>query len=108
MNLNMLDWDQDFWTSLKSKVDLPSIRDTSEIYGYTDPSLFGREITLAAAAGDQQSALFGQELLQACYGKEYLWEGCFMLMYIGQSQRFKEYACLQALHGEHTIKSIMH
>lgn len=36
------------------------IRASSEIYAETDPSLLGARVPIAAAAGDQQAALFGE------------------------------------------------
>lgn len=63
---------------------LPEVKSNSEVYGNTDPELFGAGIPIAGAAGDQQSALFGQ----ACYKigdcKNTYGTGCFMLMNIGE------------------------
>ena len=39
---------------------LPQVKPSSCIYGETDKSVFGSSIIIAGAAGDQQSALFGQ------------------------------------------------
>ncbi|MGH7897486.1 MAG: FGGY family carbohydrate kinase [Candidatus Binatia bacterium] len=39
---------------------LPELRPSSERYGDTDPEIFGAPIPLAAIAGDQQAAMFGQ------------------------------------------------
>lgn len=39
---------------------MPSIRESSEVYGETDPTLLGEAIPVAAVAGDQQAALFGE------------------------------------------------
>ena len=36
-----------------------------KVYGYTDSKLFGREVPIAGAGGDQQCALFGQTCLSA-------------------------------------------
>ncbi|MBN2236321.1 MAG: glycerol kinase, partial [Bacteroidales bacterium] len=60
-NINTLDWDQellDLFTIPRSM--LPKIKQSSEIYGYTDTSLFASKIPIAGIAGDQQAALFGQ------------------------------------------------
>ncbi len=52
---------------------LPEVRNSSEIYGMTDPSLFGAAIPVASSIGDQQGALFGQScftpgMVKATYG----------------------------------------
>ena len=44
---------------------LPEAKPSSCIYGVTDASYFGGEIPIGGAAGDQQSALFGQTCFQA-------------------------------------------
>lgn len=52
---------------------LPEVRDSSEVYGHTDTSLFGGPIAVASSIGDQQGALFGQScfepgMVKATYG----------------------------------------
>ena len=42
------------------------------VYGTTDPTLFGGEIPIAGAAGDQQAALFGQTCFAARRGEKHL------------------------------------
>ena len=39
---------------------LPQVKPSSCVYGCTDRNVMGGEIPIAGAAGDQQSALFGQ------------------------------------------------
>jgi glycerol kinase len=63
---------------------LPKVRSSSELYGETDPSLFGAPIRLAGVAGDQQAALFGQNCFSRGQAKNTYGTGCFMLMNIGQ------------------------
>jgi glycerol kinase len=43
---------------------IPMIRPSSERYGETDASLFGAAIPIAAIAGDQQAAMFGELCLE--------------------------------------------
>ena len=62
---------------------LPDIRSSSEVYGETDPSVFGHSVPIAGIAGDQQAALFGQMgtapgVLKNTYGT-----GCFMVLNTG-------------------------
>jgi glycerol kinase len=62
---------------------LPEVRSSSEVYGETDPSLFGAAIPVAGDAGDQQAALFGQACFEAGSAKNTYGTGCFMLLNTG-------------------------
>lgn len=44
---------------------LPEVRDTSCVFGQTDPELFGAQIPIGSAVGDQMAAMFGQ----CCFNK---------------------------------------
>jgi glycerol kinase len=63
---------------------LPQVRSSSEVYGETDPDLFGRPIPIAGAAGDQQAATFGQACFAAGQGKVTLGTGAFLLANTGR------------------------
>ena len=62
---------------------LPEVRSSSEIYGETDPDLFGRAIPIAGAAGDQQAATFGQACHAVGEAKVTLGTGAFLLANTG-------------------------
>ncbi|EJF54771.1 glycerol kinase [Saprospira grandis DSM 2844] len=62
---------------------LPEISASSGLFGHTDSSLFGAEISITGIAGDQQAALFGQGCWQAGSVKNTYGTGCFMLMNTG-------------------------
>jgi glycerol kinase len=62
---------------------LPEVRSSSEVYGETAPELFGRPIPIAAAAGDQQAATFGQACLEPGQAKVTLGTGAFLLANTG-------------------------
>ncbi len=62
---------------------LPTVRDSSEVYGETDPDLLGAAIPVAGIAGDQQAALFGQMCVQPGMSKNTYGTGCFLLMNTG-------------------------
>ncbi len=62
---------------------LPVVRDSSEVYGETDPGLLGGAIPVAGIAGDQQAALFGQMCVRAGMSKNTYGTGCFLLMNTG-------------------------
>lgn len=69
---------------------LPSVQPSSCIYGETEPVLFGGKIPVAGAAGDQQSALFGQCCFEAGDVKNTYGTGCFLLMHTGSEPVFSE------------------
>jgi glycerol kinase len=65
---------------------LPEIRQTSEIYGTTSPVVFfGAEVPVAALAGDQQAALFGQMCHEPGMVKNTYGTGGFLLMNTGDT-----------------------
>ncbi|MFO1067631.1 MAG: glycerol kinase GlpK [Geminicoccaceae bacterium] len=67
-------WDERLLAELNvPRAILPEVRDSSAVYGHTDPELFGAPIPVAASVGDQQGALFGQScfrpgMVKATYG----------------------------------------
>ena len=62
---------------------LPEVVPSSRIYGYTNENLAGWKIPVAGAAGDQQSALFGQCCFDPGDVKNTYGTGCFLLMHTG-------------------------
>ncbi len=63
---------------------LPEVLPSSHVYGETDADLFGTPIPIGGAAGDQQSALFGQNCTQPGMAKNTYGTGCFALMNMGE------------------------
>ncbi len=63
---------------------LPEVKPSSYIYGMADRSIFGGEIPIAGAAGDQQAALFGQCCFEKGQAKNTYGTGCFLLMNTGK------------------------
>jgi glycerol kinase len=83
-NLRTLDWDDELLEIMGvPRVMLPQVRGSSEVYGETDPSLFGGPIRIAGIAGDQQAALFGQACFSPGDAKNTYGTGCFLLMNTG-------------------------
>ena len=83
-NLHTLQWDDELLKLLEvPRAMLPEVKSSSEVYGHTDPSLFGAAIPLAGDAGDQQAALFGQACFEAGSAKNTYGTGCFMLLNTG-------------------------
>lgn len=84
-NINTLEWDKEMLKVLDIPSSmLPTVNESSRVYGYTEKSLFyGTSIAIAGVAGDQQSALFGQACFEAGMAKNTYGTGCFMLMNTG-------------------------
>lgn len=60
-NIHTLEWDEELLDLLEiPRAMLPEVKPSSCVYGRTVWELYGGEIPIAGAAGDQQSALFGQ------------------------------------------------
>ena len=90
-NINTLEWDDEILAELNiPKSMLPKACPSSQIYGKTDPALFGGEILIAGAAGDQQAALFGQTCYTPGEAKNTYGTGTFMLMNIGTEKKLSE------------------
>ncbi len=90
-NIVDLKWDDDILRELNiPKCMLPEVRPSSEVYAKTMPDLFGGEITIAGAAGDQQAALFGQTCFNAGQAKNTYGTGCFLLMNTGEKPVFSK------------------
>jgi glycerol kinase len=84
-NINMLAWDEDLLEELSiPKEILPEVKPSSYLYGVTDSSIFGGEIPISGAAGDQQAALFGQTCFTEGEAKNTYGTGCFLLMNTGE------------------------
>ena len=90
-NINTLDWDEDILKELDIPREmLPEAKPSSYIYGMADSSFFGGPIPIAGAAGDQQSALFGQTCFEKGDAKNTYGTGCFLLMNTGEKPVFSE------------------
>ena len=77
-------WDEELLRLLRvPRALLPEVRDSSEIYGATDPALFGRPLPIAGIAGDQQAALIGQACFRPGTAKSTYGTGCFLLLNTG-------------------------
>lgn len=83
-NINTLQWDKDILNELNIPENLlPEVKESSCVYGHSDPVFFGEPIAIAGAAGDQQAALFGQTCFNAGEAKNTYGTGCFLLLNTG-------------------------
>ena len=81
-NIRTLDWDDTLLKALDiPRSILPSVKDSSEVYGYTN--IQGVDVPVAGIAGDQQAALFGQGCFKPGDVKNTYGTGCFLLMNTG-------------------------
>ena len=92
-DIKKLAWDEEILDELNIPREmLPEVKPSSCVYGYSDRSLFGEEIVIAGAAGDQQAALFGQCCFSEGEVKNTYGTGCFLLMNTGSE-------AIQSKHG---------
>ena len=85
-NIHTLEWDNELLDMLDIPRNmLPEVKPSSCVYGETAFELYGGEIPVAGAAGDQQAALFGQCCLQPGDMKNTYGTGCFLLMNTGRT-----------------------
>ncbi len=85
-NINTQRWDQELLDIFNiPAIMLPTVKNCSDKFGTTDPSLLGCEININGIAGDQQAAAIGQAcfdpgMLKSTYGT-----GCFALLNTGKT-----------------------
>ncbi|MDQ2820776.1 MAG: glycerol kinase GlpK [Pseudomonadota bacterium] len=83
-NLHTLAWDADLLALFDiPQALLPEVVPSAGVFGMSDARWFGRPLPLAAIAGDQQAATFGQACWSPGMVKNTYGTGCFMLMHAG-------------------------
>lgn len=83
-NIRELCWDKELLELLDvPECILPEVKPSSHVYGTTRFELYGGEIPISGAAGDQQCALFGQCCFEPGQMKNTYGTGCFLLMNTG-------------------------
>ncbi len=84
-NIHTLEWDKELLQLFGIPESMmPSVKSSSEVYGYTKTTLFAHEVPIAGIAGDQQAALFGQMCTEPGSVKNTYGTGCFLLMNSGE------------------------
>jgi glycerol kinase len=79
-------WDEELLRLLRvPRALLPEVRDSSGLYGSTEPALFGRALPICGIAGDQQAALVGQACFAPGMAKSTYGTGCFLLLNTGDT-----------------------
>lgn len=83
---------------------LPEVLDCAADFAQTDPSLFGKAISITGVAGDQQAATIGQACFQPGMMKSTYGTGCFALLNTGAERIHSSNRLLSTiayrLHGE--------
>ena len=83
-NIHKLEWDKKILKIFDIPENmLPDVKPSSYVYGKTNPALFGGNIPISGAAGDQQAALFGQCCFDKGDVKNTFGTGSFILMNTG-------------------------
>ena len=84
-NIQEQRWDDDLLRALDIPAALlPEVVDSSQVVGMLRRDILGREIPVAALAGDQHAALFGQGCFAPGSCKNTYGTGCFVLMNTGE------------------------
>ena len=90
-NINTMKWDNELLDIFEIPAGmLPEPVKSSMVFGKTSSNIFGSEIPIAGAAGDQQAALFGQKCFRAGESKMTYGTGGFMLMNTGTKPVFSK------------------
>ncbi|RJP34208.1 MAG: glycerol kinase [Candidatus Omnitrophota bacterium] len=97
-NIQTGEWDDELLKLLDIPREvLPAVRSSSEVYGETASGVFDSPVRIASIAGDQQSALFGQNCFEHGMAKNTYGTGCFMLMNIGQTATLSRHQLLTTI-----------
>ena len=85
LNIGTCEWDEELLELFDvPRSLLPQVLPSSHVYGESDPEHLGGPIRIGGAAGDQQSALFGQNCTKHGMAKNTYGTGCFTLMNTGE------------------------
>lgn len=91
-------WDEELLEKFRiPRSMLADVKPSSFIYGKSDKTVFGEEIAIAGAAGDQQAALFGQCCFNEGDVKNTYGTGCFLLMNTGHRPVMSEHGLLTTI-----------
>ncbi len=98
-NIHDLAWDEELARACGVPMSmLPEVRESSGIFGETDPAAFlGISAPVAGIAGDQQAALFGQACFRPGMTKNTYGTGSFVLMNIGGEPRISQRGMLTTI-----------
>jgi len=97
-NIESLQWDDDLLALFDIPASLlPAVKPSSAIYGKTRNLETGAGIPIAAIAGDQQAALFGQMCIKAGMAKCTYGTGSFLMMNTGSKRVTSKHGLLTTI-----------
>ena len=97
-NIHTLQWDPDLLRLFNIPACMmPEVKPSSYLFGMTAEEVTGIPIRVAGAAGDQQSALFGQCCFHRGEMKNTYGTGCFLLMNTGDQPVTSEHGLVTTL-----------
>ncbi|MGR8979144.1 MAG: glycerol kinase GlpK [Gammaproteobacteria bacterium] len=97
-NIDTLQWDDDLLALFNIPGSMmPAVKSSSEIYGSTRHSELGAGIPIAAIAGDQQAALFGQLCIEAGMAKCTYGTGAFLMINTGTKKMTSKHRLLTTI-----------
>ena len=97
-NIEHLRWDDDLLALFDIPAAmLPAVRSSSELYGHTSNPEVGAGIPIAAIAGDQQAALFGQMCIEAGMAKCTYGTGSFLMVNTGPKRAASKHGLLTTI-----------
>lgn len=83
-NIKTQEWDKDILSAFNIPIELlPTVLDSSALFGEVDESFLGEKIPITGIAGDQQAATIGQACFHSGMVKSTYGTGCFMLLNTG-------------------------
>jgi glycerol kinase len=86
-NLDTRSWDPELLNLLEVPGPiLPEVRSSAGVFGFTLGDVLGLDVPVAGAAGDQQSALFGQGCWSPGLAKNTYGTGAFLLLHTGDTR----------------------
>ena len=90
-NISTNKWDTDILKSLKiPKNILPTVKDSSDDFGFTDKSITGKSYPINGVVGDQQAATIGQSCFEKGSVKCTYGTGAFILMNTGSKKMYSK------------------
>ena len=97
-NLHTQQWDDELLQIMDIPREvLPQVVDSSQVIGMLDEDILGVPVPVAAMAGDQHAALFGQACFERGMAKNTYGTGCFMLMNAGGEFKLSENGLLTTM-----------
>jgi glycerol kinase len=83
-NIHEQQWDSELLELMKiPEAILPEVKNTCDDFGYSEASLLGKALPVAAMIGDQQAATVGQACFTPGMAKSTYGTGCFLVLNTG-------------------------